>query len=551
MFGGHRGFFLAFLVTSAAGLGCNQAPTLAALGDQVATVDTVFTLTLAASDPDGDTLQFSFTADISDISNRAAIEPSGPGMAVFRFTPIISDVGIHAFDFAASDGSDTARQTISIEVKPSAGGAPIFRQPLGTGTTLDLAQKKCGSISIVVEDPDSAEVNLTQEEPLIAEAILSQKSGLTAEWKWCPTDAQIAGDDRYMLRLAADDGTNQTTKDYLIVLRKPQNPSCPGPAPVVAHEPQNETTVVGLSIFAQISDDQGIKGEPLLYYSTTAPSTPPDLMQMTQVVMILIDGSSQDGIWGADVPNPAAGLPAGSSADLYYVIVAEDDDDSTGSCDHVTQAPPGTDSYHTLITNPGGQGNLGVCEACSADLQCGGAADNCVPIGGAGFTYCGRTCSTDGECPTDYYCSITELQSVDGVATHQCLPNSGSCTVAVCADDALEENDTRADAMNNPGIVPATYTELKSCSADEDWYPFDLAEDTLVTVTISGGGSTDLDLALVTSSGTVLQRSDSLSSAESVSQCVGAGTYLIRVYSWESGENSYSMTFSAVSQSCG
>ena len=45
--------------------------------------------------------------------------------------------------------------------------APIFVQPLGNGTTLDLSQETCLDVALVVVDPDSASVSLAHEEPVI------------------------------------------------------------------------------------------------------------------------------------------------------------------------------------------------------------------------------------------------------------------------------------------------------------------------------------------------------------------------------------------------
>jgi hypothetical protein len=62
--------------------------------------------------------------------------------------------------------------------------------------------------------------------------------------------------------------------------------------------------MVDLTLDATITDDIGLKQPPLLYYSTTAPASPPDLATMTQTTMMLISGTMQSGVWAADVPNP-------------------------------------------------------------------------------------------------------------------------------------------------------------------------------------------------------------------------------------------------------
>jgi len=52
------------------------------------------------------------------------------------------DVGTHEFVLKATDGTDSDKVTFLVQVL--AGEAvPVFRQPLGSGTTLDLSQANC------------------------------------------------------------------------------------------------------------------------------------------------------------------------------------------------------------------------------------------------------------------------------------------------------------------------------------------------------------------------------------------------------------------------
>jgi hypothetical protein len=534
-----------------------SAPSLDPLTDQVAFVGSEFTLQLRASDPDLDELHFTFTSNIPDIASRAQLRPFGDGsFAEFVWTPVASDVGEWAIDFTVTDGNFKHTETVVIEVKPSVGAnGPIFRKPLGTGTTLDLSVKPCLDVEIVVEDADSSQVTLAQDEPVIEGATLSQEGPMHGIWHWCPTAEQIEAMDRYSLTLSADDGENaRTIKNYLVVLRKAPKPDCPGTGPTITHTPSDESTVVDLTIDAQIADDVGLKGAPLFYYSTTPPADPPDLGAMTQLTMIQITGDNQSGTWAADVPNPVASLAMGAQVTLYYVMVAGDNDDAAGDCDHETRSPV----YQMTVTNPGGGGGLGLCESCTADSQCGGAGDNCVRIGNMGAAFCGKGCTADSECPTDYYCSVTMLSSVDGVAARQCIPDSYTCTAApppppACTDDGKEENDTRAAADGKPALAPGSYP-LVSCpdglQDDEDWFKITIAADSQVTASIAGGAATDLDLALVDSTGAVVAKDESLDSNEMVSGCLVPGTYYLRVYSVDSGENAYTLTWSKTAQSC-
>lgn len=554
--------FLIPLFVFPAAVGCGSdddggsPPQISPLSDKSAFVDKEFTLEIKATDKDGDPLKFGFRSTISDIGSRADLRQAG-NLAVFRWTPIASDIGVHSFDFTVSDGKHTAKETIAIEVTIQAGSsnAPIFRKPLGTGTTLDLTVKKCIDVDIVVEDSDSPGVTLAQDDPVIAGATLDQRDGLSGVWNWCPSKEQVTEGDRFALKLSADDGDNPpTVKNYLIVLRKTQKTDCPGQAPVIEHTPEgNISSVVDLTIDARVTDDQGIKYEPLLYYSYDKPSDPPDLAQMTQVTMLAIEGDMKDGVWAADIPNPVVGKPSGTTADVYYVLVAQDNDDKNGDCDHTTQSPS-TGTHHIRVTNPGGSGGLGLCKACSADAQCGSDGDLCATLGAAGKTYCFRKCSSDGDCPGDYLCS-SPITSVNGATARQCIPKSGQCGSSTsCVDDSWEPNDTMAQAYVLPGLSTGETKGLVSCpgsfTANEDWYPIDLSNSGTMALLLDGGDSSDLDMSLVSSSGTVLARSDELGSFEYLESCQPPGTYYVRVYSWQNQKNTYSLVYDFYPESC-
>jgi hypothetical protein len=556
-------FLLCVLVAlSALGSACggNHPPELEPLSDKVVVAGSELSFTLRASDADGDALEFSFTSATASIQNRASLSPTGASTAVFRWTPVATDVGTHAFDFSVSDGQEVAKQTMAIEVRAAGGTGPVFRKPLGTGTLLDLSKKPCIDLEIVVDDPDTANVTIAEEPPLVAGATFSQESGTSATWSWCPTEEQIDAEERYVLSLSADDHANpKATKAFLIVLRKPTKPGCPGTAPVIEHTPKNESTVVGLTIAAKVTDDIGIKHEPLLYWSSSQPADPPDLAQMTQVAMIRLGGDAKSGDYGADVPNPVAGKPAGTQATLYYVIAAQDDDDPAGSCDHLTQVPA-TGAFQMTVTNPGGQGGLGLCAKCTADSQCGGPADNCLKMGSQGESYCFKACTGDGDCgDAKYYCSLTEWTSVDGVKSRQCIPKSFSCVPEPpkkCVDDAHEPDDTLADAMKLPGLQVGTLAAQKSCPKDpppgndEDWYPIDILKDSAITLSLEGGPSTDLDMSLHDIQANIIVKSAKVGSSESIAKCLTPGTYFVRVYSWDDGENSYSLTYARKDETC-
>ena len=341
-------------------------PVMRAVGDQLAAVNQELVIPLSATDADGDEVFYTFSSNVPDIYARADVSRLPNGGGEFRWTPQADDVGEWFFDFTASDGNRSDTITIRVEVRAAIGGnsAPRFVHPQGSGTTLDLAESACLELNVEIADADSAEVAIAQGQPLIEGAELDIISGTAATWSWCPSERQIEADDRYNLLLTADDGDNPLRlHPYLVVLRSPLKPNCPGDAPVVTHEPADLSSLVGITIEAIITDDQGLKQEPLLYYSDTLPSTPPDLGQMIQVTM----EEGADDTWIAEIPNPVATLAQGATADLHYVIVADDDDDPDGNCDHLTQEPA-TGAFSMTVTNPGGAGGAELCEPCTADV---------------------------------------------------------------------------------------------------------------------------------------------------------------------------------------
>jgi hypothetical protein len=207
------------LLTALAACGNGEPPDIVGLADQTAVVGQQFVLELDGVDPDGDNLDYRVAADIP-LDGNATMTQTPTGKGLFRWTPIASDVGAHGFDFTVSDGSNDTTITITIDVRAASGGVPVFRQPLGAGRVVNLANEPCVLLDVVVEDQDTAQVTIAEEEPLIAGATLNQLDGTSATWRWCPTSAQLAETDRYTLALSADDGDNpKTIKMYVIVLQ--------------------------------------------------------------------------------------------------------------------------------------------------------------------------------------------------------------------------------------------------------------------------------------------------------------------------------------------
>jgi hypothetical protein len=544
---------LALLATLVACTG-GVPPELDGLSDQVAQVGSELKIDLNGSSTDGGKLTYGYhAADLMDLDGNAQVTVSPSGAGVFRWTPLAADVGQHPFDFTVSNGGDTTTVTITIDVKSAIGSAtaPVFRQPLGTGTTIDLSKQTCVELDIVIEDQDTPMVKLDQETPMIDGATLTPDDGQSAKWKWCPTKAQQT-EQRYTLTLSADDSDNpKTLKQYLVVLRGGSGgTSCPGGAPAISHTAANQTTRLDLAPVATITDDKGLKDAPLFYYSTTNPGTTPDLSHMTQVSMSRTSGSTTNGQYTAAVPNPVASATAGATATLYYVIVADDDDDSMGTCDHTTQS-----QVYSMVVTAGGTTTAGLCEACSADSQCG-TGNECVYVGSLGDSYCLQACG--GGCPTGYSCSAGTIYSVDGAEANQCVPQSGTCTepTGQCADDSWEANDDRSAASHNPTMGPDLY-DLVSCPSttddtrmNDDWYKIVLPASQRLDLQVAGDGASDLDLHLYHSDGTVVSSSTSYTPNEEINTCLPAATYYVKVNGYGHARSEYLFDYEGTAETC-
>jgi hypothetical protein len=556
------GRFASLSLLLIAACGNNRPPEIQPIGDQVAVVGVELSFEVRASDPDGNSLQFDFDAPgLPDIKTKATLTAFADGVAIFRWTPTAADRNTQpwAFDFRVSDGSATTTETVQIMVSDAAGAAPVFRKPLGTGTTLDLANASCIDIDILVEDLDSTDVDIVEEDPKIAGASLTQTGPFEATWHWCPSTMQKNAQDRFMLTLSATDGSGLATrKNYLIVLRSPPMTGCPGAAPMITHTPPSATSTASttIPITAMISDDKGIK-QVLLYSSDTMPSNPPDLASMAVTTMTRSSGTATSGTYSGSLPSPVAMAAAGTTKTVYYFIVADDDDDANGKCDHSTTAPA-TGTYSVAVTNPGVEMGAGVCVRCEHDTDCGTADDHCIVIGGGPLAFCSRACGGSfPRCPNGYNCSTNNVTSVDGKSARQCLPTSGSC-LPPCTDDNLEQNDTRTTITNTTSAsFPTTeQTLLSFCytpggAADEDWYAVDAAAGPGAGVYaratfLDDVGFADIDLEVTNSSGSVIDYSYGFDDTEIIALCGVTGKHYLRVFTFDSppvNENLYDLIF--------
>lgn len=540
---GHRGRLVVGVALLTATVACKRGnpPSLLEVGNQVAAVGEPLVIQLIASDPEDDELSFGYQAPaVPSLLETTSLTETPTGLGIFTFTPLATQIGVHLFDFSASDGQHTTHVVSLIDVRGASGSGttPVFRSPLGSGTVLDLDQAECVALEIEIDDPDSSRITLGERPPLIEGASLApEPDGRAGTWRWCPTRRQIEANDRYTLTLAADDGDNPVvTKEFVIVLRRRKGDECPGEAPVIEHTPMDLTTTLELPIVAEIGDDQGLGTTPYVVFAHEDPGDPIDFSKTTLVQMERIGGSLQQGTWRGFVPNLLANQPEGTAGPVFYLISATDDDDAEGDCDHRTDAP--SSGMHRITVTVGGNETAGPCDPCSYDLQCGEAEDLCLPTGSGGR--CGRACAGDGDCGDDFVCSPSAVVSVEGQAARQCIPLTGSCQSGgggTCEDDDSEPNDTPAQAVAQGALAPGVLVDRMLC-VNDDWFAVELAQQGRIEASIQGSNPPDIDLSLTTQDGVLLEASTGLSSSEMVgSDCLDPGTYLLRVYTPEAGSS--------------
>ncbi len=515
----------------------NQAPSLLDVPSQQASVGVQLGFEIVGADANGDELEWSVSSDsIDDIATRTApatLTPFDGQSAFFRWTPLVSDIGEHTLIVTADDGGKST--DLAIDVTVSSGAAlPVFRQPLGDGTTLDLRQTDCIRVDVLVEDGDGSDVSLYLQQPIEDNFAFDQDQPMGGRFDFCPDDKQIDAADRYAVTFVAEDRDGHiATKKYTIVLRKELLSGCPGEPPQINHTPPaTQATVLDLSVAATVSDDVGVAGSPVLYFSDQAPADPanPDFATFTQVQMSRQSGNAQSGTYTGTIPNPVLSQAVGSTASVYYFIEASDNDDQAGPCDHRATAPDG-DVFELVVERPASGDSLGTCEPCTADVQCD--SGRCVSTGN-GEVQCLDACDGSGASCDTGTCSDVAWASVDGAIGHVCLPDEGSCG-DTCEPDIFEDNDT----LDDPGVTDlsaGSYLDLTICpdgagGVDDDYYGLLLTDPTLVSAsawfTHADG---DIDLQLLDELGAGIDSSTGIDDVEWVESCLAPGLYFLRVY---------------------
>ena len=554
-----------------------ESPVFESIDDYKGVVGGSLAIPISATDPEGESISYRYEIRIDNLDTRASITHRNDGTALFQWNPIASDVGQWHIEFFASDGENETSIQVLIAIYSTIGGdTPVFRKPVGDGISFDLNQNECLTIPIQTEDSNSICIALNEVSPALANTTFNKEEDRVrqcpigqGEWTWCPSAIQSRQIESHLLRLTASDSMSPpTTKDYLIVLRGERSPNddpsledpppdntCQGAAPVITHIPVDQATNNSLSIKATISDDKGLSRRPLLYYSLTPPAATPVLSTMTQLSMSQISGTRLSGEWEATIPNPVVNLPIGTISTVYYIIVADDKDNTNIQCNHTTYSP--RFGYHNIfVVHPQLTRAQEICEPCTTDSQCGGDRDLCVNVALDQRSYCLKHCLSSSDCPQQYTCSTGTISSVNRKSERQCLPDYGTCQednendTASCQDDQFEENDTQQQAAI---LMPSTQSSLIVCPDDEDWYQITTTESAFLSMTITGDQLADLDAELINQNGEILQSDTDIFSDIELQSCLEADSYFLRVFASSFGgriATKYSIQYNIENSTC-
>ena len=120
----------------------NRPPVFSSVPDQTVNEGQVLTFTVSATDPDGDSLTYS-------ASNLPSGASFNPGNQIFSWTPNFTQAGIYSVTFTATDGIDSAQDTVlmtvnnvnlppaAVSIRPSSGSGPARAKFPFTGTYAD------------------------------------------------------------------------------------------------------------------------------------------------------------------------------------------------------------------------------------------------------------------------------------------------------------------------------------------------------------------------------------------------------------------------------
>ncbi|MDW8363612.1 MAG: PPC domain-containing protein [Myxococcales bacterium] len=476
--------------------------------------------------------------DLPGFSRVASVRGGASG-GEFRYSPLASHVGTHEVDILLlRGGEEIDRRPLVVTVTAASDAAPVFLRP-GAGGTYDLERDPCVRFDVEVRDDDSPSVEIRARAGLPRGAMLEQTGPKSAQFDWCPTSDQVAASERWTIEMEADDGEHEpTAHDYVVVLRAGSRSGCGGSPPAIAVDAPADGARVGgppFEVRARVTDDVGLRDVPLLYYSTVQPEDPdrpdPSAMQLVPFV------ESGDG-YAASVPLE---LPEGAEQRVWFVVEAVDNDDPEGTaCDQRAHSP-----LRSFTAVGAATGGAGECAACTSSLQC--ASGLCAAA--AGGARCLPACGAGTGCSMG---SCGDRTTVEGSVRTGCGPVAVVCGgggSTGCVEDGNEPNDTLTAAR----VLTGTSTSGQICSGNDDYYRVSVEADSRVEVRLSGfrHAEGDLDLQLLSASGTILASSAGVTDTETAGLCMAErGELYVRVYGYRGAQNRYDLSVNRMPGAC-
>lgn len=217
-----RAWFVAFGIVAAA---CGPeigSLKLSAVSPKSVTVAHEVVIPLLADTSGPESLQWQWQSsdrpELATRLSRPTLSAYSGGRALWRFTPLASDVGPLSVEFSAQSGELSGSLGLRFVIEPG-GDPPLFREPVGEGTTLDLRAMACVAVSVVVESSSAPQVELSLVSPP-PNAEIVQTDELGGKLVFCPSMSQAAAETIYPLLLQAVSGPHVVHKSYVIVLRR-------------------------------------------------------------------------------------------------------------------------------------------------------------------------------------------------------------------------------------------------------------------------------------------------------------------------------------------
>ena len=192
------------------------------LSDQTAYVGKELVIELRAIDiPAGESPSFHFSTNAEGVKRNGMIDSAGiRGAALFRWTPAASDIGEWVVDFEVRSRGVVAVETVTISVRATAEGEPVFRRPIGAGVTFNPRDADCLEVPILVEDPDTATVDIALEGEMLKGATIEKTGAHSATFTWCPPKESFVLAAKHVVTFIADDGEHEPVRtSFVIVVR--------------------------------------------------------------------------------------------------------------------------------------------------------------------------------------------------------------------------------------------------------------------------------------------------------------------------------------------